>query len=125
MDVIGKINITKLENTQVWNGTIRPTRFNLNYLQFVFPEDFVEEQDINFMFKSKEIKFSFWVNTYFFVDIEELSREMPVMSRCKQVGVELKQNQLDKFTQQYSAKTKNCCRFLFHSAPECCHPALQ
>ncbi|OMJ88241.1 hypothetical protein SteCoe_9823 [Stentor coeruleus] len=97
VDIIADITIKKLEDLVVFEGTILPTRHNLAYLQYVFPEDILEEQDINIIFKSEEVKFSCWVNTYFFIPCEKLSRELPKMSNFPQVGCELKTNELDKF----------------------------
>lgn len=96
IEVIGDIKIGKLEDTVVWKGTIVPAWFNFQYLQYVFPADLLEEQDVLIVFKSKMIKFQCWVSCYFFVPCEELSREVPKMSNSQQIGVELFPHELDK-----------------------------
>ena len=96
-DIIAKIRVGKLEDVLTWEGTILPARFNLEHAQYVFPVDIPEEQDVCISFKSDVLKFQCWVNTYFFVNCGELSRDLPKFSNLEQVGVELHMNEFDKF----------------------------
>lgn len=96
-DLPAEISIFKMEDKLVWQEEVHPARFQNKYLQYMFSEDIVEGQDLNFIFKSEKMKFSFWVNTYFFESADKVSYEVPKVSNNKQVAVELRKNELDKF----------------------------
>ncbi|CAG9327844.1 unnamed protein product [Blepharisma stoltei] len=98
-----KITISRLDDSVVWSGNIEPTTFNLDSLQYSFPDDIVGDQDYNFQFESKKLKFSCWVNTYFFIPKENLSRSTPRYEKDKpEIGAELCPKELDKFKGKFS-----------------------
>lgn len=96
-DLEAKIKISKLGDLVLWEGSVCPVRFNFDAVQYVFDEDVQAAQDLNVCFVSEKMKFSFWVNTYFFVDVGMLSRSVAKVSNNAQVAVELRQDELDKF----------------------------
>jgi hypothetical protein len=99
-----KICISKLGDEVLWQGTVIPVRFQKDFEQYVFEEDVIGAEDINVSFVSEKMKFSFWVNTYFFVETSSMSRDLPKVSNSQQVGVELRHDELDKFKSKTDPK---------------------
>lgn len=95
-DMIAEIKISKLDDSVSFCESIYSTRFNFESLVFMFSEEVVEEQDILVSFKGPDIKFSFWVNTYFFYNCDKFSRQVPRISKYEQFGTELNRDELDK-----------------------------